>query len=284
MKQNALLVLTCLWACVACYAAGPTTAPQSVPTQPSVSRPTEAATAPTQETSPEAMRILQALEEADDAYPLLRAELDYRIDMTLTGDTEARTGWVAFRSAANDVPAKFRIHFETLQQGERSKIRARVDYAFDGGQWMSEAKHRIKQLTHYQVAAKGEKVDLYRLGKGPFPMPFGQRVDDVLKYFEVTTRALRETDPKNTEYLKLVTRRNRRRETTFREMQLWVDRDTHLPVRLTTRDKSRNVTTVVFRSVRKATELEDDLFVLKRPWGWKERYMPLEKASAPGQN
>ena len=67
-----------------------------------------------------------------------------------------------------------RIAFETLRQGAGRKIRAKVDYAFDG-QWFTVAKHRIRQMTRYQVAVKGEHVEPMRLGKGPFPLPFGAR-------------------------------------------------------------------------------------------------------------
>ena len=62
-----------------------------------------------------------------------------------------------------------------------------MDWAFDG-QFLTEVKHRIKQQTRYQLAAEGQKIEPMRLGKGPFPLPFGQKVEEVVKYFDVTSR------------------------------------------------------------------------------------------------
>ena len=39
-----------------------------------------------------------------------------------------------------------------------------------------------------QVAEAGQKVNPFEIGRGPFPLPFGQKTADVLKNFDVSTR------------------------------------------------------------------------------------------------
>ncbi len=256
-----------------------------VMSQEAASRPTTVATRPTTSQpatspaiSPEAMKILQELEAAGKKHATVRCEVDYRVDSRLTGDTELRTGYVAYRKESKKTPSKFRIHFETLKLGESKRTKNRVDYAFDG-QWLSVAKHEIRQLTRYQVAAPGERVQPLRLGKGPFPLPFGQKVADVIEFFDVKTRKPAKTDPPNTDYLKLTTKPMMRKKTGFRYMEMWVDCKTRLPAKLITRDKSRNKTTVTFSKVQAGIKIDDKEFIMPRKRGWKPPIIrPLEKA------
>lgn len=246
------------------------------------SRPVSSQPASAPAASAVVMKILNAQEAAGKKNPTIRANIKYSVDNLLTGDTEWRSGYVVYRKETLKASAKFRIHFETLKQGSKKSktIRSRVDYAFDG-QWLTVAKHRIRKLTRYQVAVKGQKVEPLRLGKGPFPLPFGQKTADVLKFFKVATRKSRKKDPKNTDYLKLTTRRNRRKEISFLKMEMWIDRSTHLPVKIVSRDKSKNITTVIFQNVQGGVKISKNIFQLPRQRGWKVIVKPLKKASPP---
>jgi len=224
-------------------------------------------------TDPAAMTILTQLEQAGKDHPQIYAEIEYQVLLGDLGDTEQRTGWVAYRDEqpADDAgpaqPARFRVHFDTLRTGG-PKLREVVDYAFDG-QWLTIAKHKIKQMTRYQVVAEGEKVETMRLGQGPFPLPFGQEADEVLDYFQAETREPRASDPKGTQYLRLTTRPERLKDTEFTRIEMWIDGETHLPVRIVSKDKKRNLTTASFKNVRTDKQLADDIFHMARPAGWQ---------------
>lgn len=234
------------------------------------------------EVDPKAMKVLRALEVSGEEYRTLKADVRHRYIDRLTGDIETRTGWVGFRKGKPPKPDTFRIEFKTLKQGrEGPTVRDRLVYAFDG-RWLSVLKYRIKQLTRYQVAAKGQRIEPLRLGKGPFPVPFGQKVEDVLKYFNVTTREPKESDPPETDYISLLTRPPYRRELSFLVLEIWVDRDTHLPVRILSREGQRlrkitKITTVRFSDVEGKVELDEEMFHPPKPGlGWSTRVEPLK--------
>jgi hypothetical protein len=170
--------LTHLPACAADSTAGPAT------TQP----PTAPAGAIGPETrpavDPAAMKVLVALEQAGASYQTIRADLEMTVLLPALGDREARSGWVAYRRGSAKESEKIHVHFETLKLGDGPNTRQREDYAFDGT-WATEAKHSVKQLTRWQVAEEGQRVQALRIGKGAFPpLPFGQKAQEVLEYFD----------------------------------------------------------------------------------------------------
>ena len=248
--------------------------------------PAKPATRPAGNTpSPAIMKILTALEAAGTRHATIQADVDYLIDRMLTGETEQRTGYVKYQKRTAETPDKFRIHFETLRMDEGRKLKSVVDYAFDG-MWMTVVKHRLKQVTRYQVAAKGERVQPLRLGKGPFPLPFGQDVKDILEYFKVTQpkRKASGKDPKGADYLKFTTLRAHRRDVNVVWIEQWIDRTTHLPVKIVAYDKSRNKTTVVFSNVKSGVKFDKDVFVFRQPRGYRLQIEPLRKAGkSPGR-
>ncbi len=225
---------------------------------------------------PNVMTILKRLEAAGSKYPNITAELDCKVDMLQIGDTEERIGKVYYQGPTDETPAKFRMHFDTLRQGTGPKVKDVVDYAFDG-EWFIERKERIKQMNRYQ-APPGEKNNLLQLGKGPFPVPFGQKAEDVIKHFQPSTRPAApstgsgqgETDPKDTDYLKLTTRQQYSKDFSVVWLEMWVDRKSGLPVKIVKEDRSENITTVIFTDIKTPKSFPEKTFDLPRPpAGWE---------------
>jgi len=260
-----IAAIACALALLAAMGAGgPTSKPCG--SAPAASMPATA-TAPV---SPAVMKILNRLEEAGLKYPNIVADIDYVMDRLQTGEREQRTGTVSYRAAAKGSPAKFRIGFKTLRYGKGRPTRRVVDYAFDG-EWFTTRKEKIKEMVRYQTPP-GQRASTLRLGKGPFPVPFGQRAADVIRYFQPSTRPATAKDPKNADYLKLLTRRLHRRELTLVWVEMWVDRSTGLPVRIVTEDRSENRTDVTFKNVKTPKSIADKVFHLPRPGaGWEYR-------------
>ncbi len=245
------------------------------------------ATGPAPTTAPKVgeveMKILQALEKAGDRHRTIRAEIAYEVINRMLGDREARGGWVAYSKGDANSPTRFRVTFNTLRLGAGRPMKVQVDYAFDG-RWLSVAKHKTKTLTMYQLAAKGDRVEPLRIGKGPFPVPFGQTVDDVLRYFVPTARRVRPGAPENTVYMRLDPRPEHVKTLPTTRLELWIHRTTHLPVRIRSRDKNKNLTTVTFSDIRTNKEVDPDVFTLPRRLGWETVRRPLKagpKSLAP---
>jgi len=116
------------------------------------------------------------------------------------------------------------------------------------------------------------------IGKGPFPVPFGQKAEDVIEHFDSSTRPAAETDPKDTDYLKLTTRPQYSKEFSVVWLEMWVGRTTGLPVKIVAEDRSENRTVVVFSKVEMPKSFPEKTFDLPQPQagaGWEyhvERY------------
>lgn len=245
-------------------------------------RPATPATAPATRPAvdPATRKILDDLEKIGGEHATIAAELDYRVDDRMTGDVEARTGAVEYKKAVGKEPAKFHVRFDTLQQGKGKRFKDKIEYGFDGA-YLTVKKHRVKQMTRYQTVAKGEKAQPLRLGKGPFPVPFGQKADDILKYFQVRTRPSGAKDPKNTDYLHLTPFPQYRDQINFLRLEMWIDRKLRLPVQVRTRDKSKKTTTAVFKKIRVGQKIPDKTFHMDRPLGWEYKVEPLREGEGP---
>ena len=221
--------------------------------------------------------LLAQLERAGQDSPAIQADIDYHVDQQLTGDSEHRTGSVKYQADTEDVPAKFYVVFDTLRLGQGPTMNDTVEYAFDG-RWLTIAKHRIKQMTRYEVAAEGERVEAFKLGRGPFPLPFGQTAETMNSYFHVTTQPTDGDAPAETDYLLLVPRAEFAEELNFTRMEMWIDRTTHLPVKLISTDKSENVTTVVFTNIDTSPTFNAADFHPPRRAGWQYSQELLDHA------
>jgi len=241
--------------------------------------PTTTTSAPAEALSAETMNILRELEAAGDKYRTIRADLDYEVVNLTLGDSEKRTGWVAYSKGDDKTPTRFRVTFEKCKLGAGAEFKDQVDYAFDG-QWLTVAKHKIKNITLYQLAAEGQKVEPLRIGKGPVPLPFGQQAADMVKYFIPTTRPPVESDPNGTIYLRLVTRPQYAEELPTTRMEMWIDAKTYLPVRLKSRDKNKAVTTVTFKDIRTNKAVDENFFRIPHPIGYEVVRRPLDRQGA----
>lgn len=224
-------------------------------------------------TSPAALAILDRLEKTSDTYKTLQADINYTVEMRMTGETEQRKGWVAFQKKTAKTVDKFRIHFDTLRLDGGRPVKSPLDYIFDG-YWLIIAKHKIKSMTRVEIAKPGEKVEPLKIGKGPFPVPFGQKTADMIEYLEITTRNPRKSDPKGTSYLKMIPRKKYKEKLGFRKMEIWVDNKTNLPVKVVSKDKNKNITTVEFTDIKTGNSLKPKLFSMNKPAGWD---MTVEK-------
>ncbi len=237
-----------------------------------------AASAPASLPSEAVMKLLRDQEKAGIANSTVEANIVRKINMMMTGDEEERVGTVAFKRQTDDSPAKFYIRFDTLRQGEGKPIAEKEEYVFDGS-FLTIVKHRIKSMIRYQVVAEGEKLDPLELGKGPFPLPFGQKVDNVLRYFDVRTREAKPSDPPDTDYLKLTTKPEFKDQKDFVWVEMWVDRKTHLPVKVVSENKNEERSTVAFSSVKTNVAVDPKIFKIDQPTeaGWSYKVERMER-------
>lgn len=219
------------------------------------------------EPDPKAMAVLRALEKATNDYTALRADLNYVVQDRITGDRETRTGWIAYQQKTDTTPERYRIHFETLQLDDGPKTAQEIDYLFDG-QRLIIVKHNIKSYHVIDVAPPGQTVDHIKFGKSPFPVPSALQADEVVTYLDVVLDPPAETDPAGTDHLRMVPFEDAKDDVNFQRLELWVSRDSHLPVRVRTKTPDKAVTTADFRNIKTRPEIRPEWFRLPPPKGY----------------
>ena len=251
-----------------------TTAPA---TAPAATQPAEV-----EKVDPAAKKILDALEAAGLKHQTIRTDVNYEVKNPSLGDTETRTGYVQYQKNDPKDFTRFRIHFGTLEQSGGPRVKEEMDYAFgpdkDGTQWMIIGNAANKKIQRLQVARAGEAVDPLKIGEGPFPIPFGQKTQDVLKCCDVTTRPAKPGDPANTDYIKLIPKPGYEDKLNFAKLEMWVDRNLALPVKIVSTEHNKTATTVDFikDKIKINEKINPDDFMIVRPAGWSLEVKPLK--------
>ena len=172
-------------------------------------------------------------------------------DVTLTEVDEStqlesqRTGRVWYeKRQGND---RIRVTFDKKLEGRFDKPE-KVEYLLDGG-WLIDRDHRRLIEVKRQVLRPGEKINLLKLGEGPFPLPIGQPKEEVHKEFEVKKGDPALGGPKGAPHVALRPREGTRLARKFSQIDVWVDPQTQMPVRIEALDANE--------ATRRTTELRN---------------------------
>jgi len=279
MKAYVTFAIISLVFAVSCAAQTPTTQPAPTATQPATT------TAPA--VDPAVRKILDAMEAAGKTTKTIRADLTYKSHNRSLGDSQFKTGWVAYQGKQTikigdktiTVPPMFRVHFDTSKLGVGKTVSRKDDYAYDGKN-LTVVKAKNKTITRFQLPPGNKGADAMQLGKGPMPLPFGQKTADMIKYFVCTTRPRKATDVKDTVYLSLVPRKAHAKQLNTVSIYMWVSTKTHLPVKIVSRMKTKDDITTTFRKTVINKAIKKNLFTIPKPFGWKLIVQPLKA----GQN
>ena len=182
---------------------------------------------------PKVDQILTDLESAGASVKNLRSQIRYKVVDTLNFDEYVKHGEIIFM---DDQPnPKFHIAFDKREQGGVVN-RDREWWTFDG-RWLWEVNEGVGQVMQREVVAPGEKIDLFNIETAPFPIPFGQKKDQILKHFDVTLVAQKSDDPANTDHLRCVPKPGSRLADDYDLLDFYILKDLHLPNRIVATEK-----------------------------------------------
>jgi len=236
-----------------------------------------------------ARELLLALEEADADLTRLQSSIRYIREQKLQGDMQVRDGTLYFRSipdpdASGGERRAFAVYFHTLWVGRRQEEDPQM-WIFNG-EWLIEKRPAQKQYVARQVAPPGADFDPLRLGEGPLPIPIGQEAEEVLSRYDARLlepledveleEGARERLRGRAYQLLLQPRAERAEDAEFREIRLWYDRETLLPLMARAVKRGGDVATVLLTRTRVNPESFDraDVFDLAPPppdAGWEVR-------------
>jgi len=238
--------------------------------------PTTAATPSTAELSsgdPTVDAILDRLEVKGKAIKGLSCKLIYSyVTVEPVEDRQVKEGTLLFARAEPN--SKFLIHFNKLIAGGVVDRHAER-FLFDG-RWLTELNEKSKTVIRRQIARKGERKDPFELGKGPFPLPFGQKRAEILKQFTVTLRPFELGDPLHSTHLHCVPKSHTALGRKYTRVEIYVDKRLDLPIRIVSeRVSDGNRIEVDFKAIDTNDAPAGSRFQIVVPPGYDRTEEPL---------
>jgi hypothetical protein len=191
---------------------------------------------------PLAEGTLQMLHDRRETLKDFQAKVVYDVYHPDTDDHEGKRGTVDVVIDPANGP-QFSVHFTDDTIDGKPVKRHLQDLVFDGRK-LTLIDRRAMRFNQQDVLPPGEKPGAADLLKSQVPLPIGIPPDEVRKNFEVS--ALPATDGTGV-ILTLVPRAEVRADFDFREVQLTVNKQMQLPVKIVKTDKKGVVTTVEFQ-------------------------------------
>ena len=234
--------------------------------------------------------VLDRLEQADGDLKDLRADVKYTVLQLIKAndddpdDVQNFFGTIKFLKRPE--PSRFFIHFEKWNDGREWANDPRQWFIFDG-EWLTRASEKGRSVEREQIVRPGETAELFKLGSGPFPMPFGQSKKDILQQFDVRLVAPSGDDPPQTDHLFCTTKPASRLAERYKTVELFVGNAEQsplagLPIRIVVhniRDETRE--TVIFEKIKKNKGLHPDrdfqLPALTKKWQSSEKRLPPDE-------
>jgi hypothetical protein len=233
------------------------------------------ATQPTSKpaTDPKVEAILDRLEKAGDNIKDLKAKVQHELYQIIPDDRQIKLGMLAYRAAVGDQDAKFMIHFDTMIHDEL-KLLKKEWFCFDG-KWFREIREQTRGVIDREVVAPGEKFDPFKLGEGPFPLPFGQKKAEILKEFKVTLIPPTKDDPAKTDHLLMIPLETGKFHKKYKQVEFWVDQKGALPVKMVSEDRHSNIITATFKDIELNTNIPDEVLWVPAPPDYSYTREPL---------
>lgn len=197
-----------------------------------------------------AEELLDALETADKKIKTISAELNFTTvaGEIEGGDRQIRSGRVWFRNRTDEKPAPGQpdlshaaasVFFEwlTLPGAAFKRVAENKTYVVDGPVMIE--KIASEKLVNRFTLNSGAPQDPLKLGEGPFPLPFGQKKDEVLARFGARLAAASEgmeEEPKSlqqrlaaTYQLVLTPKKEAGVSSNVKEIRVWYQKKDLLP-------------------------------------------------------
>ena len=210
---------------------------------------------------------------------------DFSADVALhtadnrTGEDSAQIGKVVYDAGNGN--SRIKVSFDKKEteagDGKRMSQKQRLDYVLENG-WLTDRDYQKKLEVRRQVLRPGQKMNLLKLGEGPFPLPIGQDKDEVKKQFDASKVAPAADDPKGTIHIKLAPKPGTQFEKRFRQIDVFVDPRSNMPARIDTVEKAGTTRSTELTNLKLNAGVKPEDFTLPNidTEGWNRREEPFE--------
>ncbi len=217
-----------------------------------------------------AVALLDRLERAGEGLRDFSADITYFLWDAMLERREIRSGEILYDVRPDDGGRRFAILVTSVIVGNR-KDNQNKRYIFDGS-WFVEIDHDNRMFTKRQIVAPGERFDPLKLGEGPFPLPVGQRREDVLARFEASLLDGTEHEVlarflagKPVEGLKLVPLPSTPQAKEIAEVEIFYDAATLLPLGIVLTETNGDRKTVMLRQLERNQGIDESKLSIEEP-------------------
>jgi outer membrane lipoprotein-sorting protein len=204
--------------------------------------------------------ILDALDARGENLKSFAADVKLSEADTATGDATTRSGKIWYQAADQ---ARIHVEFDT-KEANGKLMNDKIEYLLAGRDLIDRTYRTKTQVTRH-VLKPGEKMNLLKLGEGPFPLPIGQKKEQVYEMFDVQKIDPSKDDPANTVHLQLTPKPGTQFEKRFKTIDVWIGLSDQMPQRIDTLDKNESTTrTTELQNVKVNAELPEEDFTLPK--------------------
>lgn len=171
--------------------------------------------------------ILTAQQKQSDGLKDIRCAVQFTEDDRVNLSRRTKSGRIAFKFTSSN--PNFMIHFDKVVVDD---VLGRQEWYLFDGRWLYTALERIKQVTKQEVVREGERIDLFDLEKAPFPLPFGQKKETILRNFNVSLVPPAAGDPPDTDHLMCLPKPESPMYRKYDSLEFFIRRDMHMPGRI----------------------------------------------------
>ena len=194
--------------------------------------PNDAGAAATDSAPAEVESILDRLEQAGKDIHAIRCRVKFKTVDNLNITETTRNGTIQFKRSTPH--PMFLVSFDKMVADD-VVLPHKVWYLFRD-RWLIEANSKSENRIDREVLSPGETADFFDLDKAPFPMPFGQKKEQILKNFEVKLIPSQPGDPKDCDHLLCKPRPESLLVRDYGRLDYYVSRKLNLPLRILVED------------------------------------------------
>ncbi len=231
----------------------------------------------------EVVAILERLEQAGKDIKTIRCKVEFKTEDTLNITETTRYGTIQFKRAEPN--PMFLVSFDKMV-ADGILLRQQVWYLFRD-RWLIEANSKSQNRIDREILEPGEQADFFDLDKAPFPMPFGQKKEQILKNFEVKLIPPQPGDPAACDHLLCKPKEESGLARDYGRLDYYVSRKLNLPLRILVEDApGTNLKVADFGDLTEKSinlDLPDSAFVLPKETDGYHKTTEPKRPQPPGE-
>ncbi len=232
-------------------------------------------------TPPDVVAILERLEQAGKDIHAIRCRVKFKTIDNLNLTETTRHGSIQFKRS--EPHPMFLVSFDKMVADD-TLLKHKVWYLFRD-RWLIEANSKSENRIDREILEPGESADFFDLDKAPFPMPFGQKKEQILKNFQVKLIPPQPGDPEGCDHLLCKPKPDSALVRDYGRLDYYVSRTLNLPLRILVEDATQtNMKVADFEDLTEKSinlDLPDSAFVLpKETDGYHKTNEPKHPAPA----